>query len=149
MNVWVIGFLMTMASCTMLRTESLAASAYPEPTEREMQQAIERAMVDRGGTRTQSGEISVDNPLNGVGIRITEFTKLGCETALQGPGYICSYHYMGKIEAHSNDGTRQGDNHAAGVNQLLKLFRGGRDEVGGSATRRFLRMGNEWTMALE
>lgn len=128
---------------------SWAAPAYPEPSEVEMRGAIDRAMVDRGGTKTKSGEISVDNPLNGVGLRITEFTKLGCEVAVQGPGYVCSYHYMAKMSAHSNEGTRQGDNHAAGVNQLLKALRGGREEVGGSATRRFIRMGDEWIMSTE
>ena len=56
---------------------------------------------------------------------------------------------MGKMSAHSNEGTRQGDNHAAGVNQLLKALRGGREEVGGSATRRFLKMGDEWTVSME
>lgn len=142
-------FVMVLMAWNLLGSLTWAASSYPEPTESEMRHAIERAMVDRGGTRTESGEISVDNSLNGVGIRIMEFTKLGCESALQGPGYICSYHYMGKMAAHSNDGTPKGDQHAAAVNQLFKLFRGGREETGGSATRRFLKMGNEWTVSME
>lgn len=86
-------FLSAMVLWALLVSASWAAPGYEEPSEKEMRQAIERAMVDRGGTRTGAGEISVDNPLNGVGIRITEFTKLGCEAAMQGAGYICSYHY--------------------------------------------------------
>ena len=138
-------FLAVIGTSRLLTSSSWATPAYPEPTEKEMRQAIERAMVDQGGTRSGSGEISIDNPLNGLGIRITEFTKLGCEAAFQGPGYICSYHIMGSMAAHSNDGTRQGDKHAAAINQLLRLFMGGRDEIGGSVTRRFLKMGDAWT----
>jgi hypothetical protein len=130
-------------------SDSWAAPSYPEPSEQEMRRAIERAMVQRGGTQTRPGEISVDNPINGMTLTITSFTKLGCEPAIQGPGYVCSYHFKSKMGAHSNEGTQQGDKHAAAVNKLLQAMMGGREEVADSATRRFLRMGDEWIMSKE
>lgn len=141
-----------LAACVgwqMLCVSALASPAYPEPSEREMRQAIEQAMVQRGGSQTRPGEISVDNPINGMTMTLKAFTKLGCEPANRGPGYVCSYHVKTKMSAHSNEGSRQGDNHAAAVNQLLEAMMGGQEEVADTATRRFLRMGDEWVMSRE
>lgn len=143
---------LSLAACVSWQipcVSSWAAPAYPEPSEQEMRQAIEQAMVQRGGTQTRPGEISVDNPINGMTMSITAFTKLGCEPANRGPGYVCSYHVKTKLSAHSNEGSRQGDNHAAAVNQLLRAMMGGQEEVADTATRRFLRMGSEWVMSRE
>jgi len=143
---------LSLAACVawqMAWSPSWATPAYPEPSEQEMRQAIEQAMVQRGGSQTRSGEISVDNPINGMTMTLTAFTKLGCEPANRGPGYVCSYHVKTKMSAHSNEGSRQGDNHAAAVNQLLRAMMGGQEEVADTATRRFLRMGDQWVMSRE
>jgi hypothetical protein len=128
---------------------SWAAPTYREPTEEEMKRAMERAMLQRGGTQTRPGEVSIDNSINGMTLTIISFRKLGCEPANQGPGYVCSYHVRSKMTAHSNEGTRAGDRHAAAVNQLLLGIMGGREEAADTATRRFLRMDDEWVMSKE
>jgi hypothetical protein len=126
-----------------------AAPAYPEPTEQEMRSVMERTMLQRGGTQTGPGEISIDNAINGMKMTIVSFTKLGCEPANQGPGYVCSYQVKSKMTVHSNERSREGDRHADAVNSLLRGMMGGRETVVDVATRRFLRMADEWVMSRE
>jgi hypothetical protein len=42
------------------------------------------------------------------------------------------------MRAHPNEGSRQGDNHAVAVNQLLQAMMWGNSRWAGTATRRFL-----------
>ncbi|QSA95654.1 hypothetical protein [Methylococcus sp. EFPC2] len=95
-----------------------ADAAYPEPSESEMKSAIERTMVQRGGTQGAPGEVVVENALSGVSLKIVDFEKLGCSPA-QGAGYFCTYQITTKANFYSNEGTRAGNNHAAGANALL------------------------------
>jgi hypothetical protein len=55
MPVHLSAFLVTLSGWLTLCSMSWAAPAYPEPSEEEMRRAIDRAMVDRGGTK--SGEL--------------------------------------------------------------------------------------------
>ncbi len=141
----IIGLSLTVSMCS----DSFGAPSYPEPSEREMRQAIERAMVERGGTSDGPGQISVDNSLNGMTLGITAFEKLGCQPATQGSGYICSFYSQTKVSAHSNEGTSAGDRHAAAINQLLQAMMGGQEGIGETLTRRFLKQGDIWRMSIE
>lgn len=131
------------------QTPCFAGPPYAEPTEKEMQNALERAMEQRGGTRRGPGEVVTENPINGWSMKITQFEKLGCEPASSGPGYFCTYSASSKVKAYSNEGTAAGDRHAEGVNTLLRLFQSGREETGGTSTRRFLKGKSGWIASME
>lgn len=132
-----------------LASDSLAAPPYPEPTEQEMRQAIERVILERGLSRTGTGEYSVDTSINGVTMTIDSFEKLGCQLPKEGAGYICSYFARVGLSAHSNEGTQAGDRHANATNQILRGMMAGRGSVGETATRRFLRTADGWRLSMQ
>lgn len=113
-----------------------------EPTEDEMKEAILQAMQNRGGSRSDTNSISLNNPISGASVSITEFKKIGCEKATNRPGYYCDYEISAGMKFYSNEGTRAGDNHAAGVNALMGMFMP--QNTISTQTRRFVKSGSQW-----
>lgn len=132
-----------------LQTPCAAGPPYAEPSEKDMQEALERSMEQRGASRRAPGEVVTENAISGMSFTITQFEKLGCEPANSGPGYVCTYGYSGKMKVYSNEGTVAGNRHAQGANTLLQILQGGREETGGTATRRFLKGKHGWIASME
>ena len=128
---------------------SLQSVGYGEPSEKEMQAALERAMIEQGGTRKGPGEIAGESPINGVSMTITRFEKLGCEPAGDGPGYFCSYNFRANIRAFTKERNQAAQRHNDAVNTLLKLQLGGKNEAGGTETRRFFKGKSGWNASIE
>lgn len=113
-----------------------------EPTEGQMREAILRAMQNRGGSRSGDASVSVDNALSGMSLTFTRFKKIACEKATSRAGYNCDYEFTVRMDAHSNEGTAEGDRHAAGVNALMGLF--GPREESGTGSKRFVLSDSRW-----
>jgi tetratricopeptide (TPR) repeat protein len=131
------------------RQTPAANVGYGEPLEREMRAALERAMVEEGGTRRRPGEIAAESPINGFSINITRFEKLGCEPAGDGAGYFCSYNYRASIRAFTKERSAAAERHNEAINMLLKMQLGGRNETGGTETRRFVKDRVGWNAFME
>lgn len=115
-----------------------------EPSEEEMRQAIIRTMQMLGAQKRQDGSVGVDNPLNGMSVKIVEFEKIGCQRANYGAGYFCTYNITNSLAAHSNEGTADGDRHTQGVNLLIQMLNGGRNTVNETFTARFFKSKAGW-----
>lgn len=122
---------------------------YNEPTEKEMKNALIRAMQMRGGKLKTPDTIVSENSIAGMGVEILELEKLGCQPAKSGAGYVCNYRQTSRIAAYSTEGTSAGDQHARGVNTILKFMMGGRDTVSEIAKSRFLKSDIGWIASNE
>jgi peptidoglycan hydrolase-like protein with peptidoglycan-binding domain len=131
------------------RAGASATSNRGEPTEEEMKEALLRTMQMRGGQRSGVNEIGANNAIAGMTMEIVEFTKEGCQPAVRGAGYFCTYTHTSRLSLHSNDGTAAGARHANAANFLLKGIMGGTDTHTGVATRRFVRTQKGWLVSEE
>lgn len=118
------------------------APGYPEPSEMQMRQALDRALRERG-TSSRNGGHSVEFLTSGIQLDILEFRKSDCRVALYGAGYDCTYLIRTGVNYYSTEGSYDGHRHAEAVNTLLGLF-GGNASPLETATRRFVRDTSGW-----
>lgn len=98
-----------------------------EPTEQELRQAV-----------TQSLSVSINNPVNGIDVSVVDFKKRACQKSLQKPGYVCDYYLHIDQQFHSNEGTYDGQQHAAAVQRLYDWMINNAGGNKAEATGRFL-----------
>lgn len=130
-----------LASTVLLPVNQLLAA---EPTAAQMKEALLQGMQHRGGTRSGSSAVSIDNSINGMDIAVSHFEKLGCEKAVSQSGYNCDYAYSIDLGAHSNENSAAGDQHARAMNTLMKFFIP-QNQVR-TSSRRFIQSGSRWVV---
>lgn len=86
-----------------------------EPTAEEMRSALEFAL------HGNAESLEIDNPINGMTMKITSFEKLGCSRAVGRPGYNCEYLIDVSTQLHSNEGSAAG---AQNTNAWQKVLDG-------------------------
>ena len=121
-----------------------SANSYDEPSEYDMQSAIERTIIQNGAKSGVNGEVIIENAMSGISMKITAFEKLGCSQAEQGAGYFCSYQITTKTSLYSNEGSASGDKHATSANAFFGALLGGANGITENATRRFIKSKNGW-----
>jgi len=139
----------TYVSCIdkILSDSEAYRPAYSEPSEYEMKRSILNAMQSRGGKLREDGSVAVENPIDGVSIKLIEFEKLGCEPATYGTGYFCNYSATLSTNFFSNERSEAGRNHAAAVNVLFGFLNGGKNTSTETSLRRFIKSKGGWLVA--
>lgn len=114
-------------SLVALRTHSILdrAIAYAEPSEQQMLEALLRQIV---GADAANRELIIENSLNRISVKISDFEKLECVISRKEVGYSCSYAIRTEVSFFSNEGNEAGERHAEALNTLFNSLRNAQPE---------------------